>query len=77
MIDNSKIVLEDGIEYIVVDKIEKNEINYIYLADVKTLKELCIRKQINENDENYLVGLDNEKEFQEALTLFTEKHKEN
>lgn len=74
MIDNSRVVLENGIEYDVVEKIEWNQQAYIYLVNPKETEDICIRKEIEENGKTYLVGLDDQEEVNLALKLFTEKN---
>lgn len=74
MIDNSRVVLENGIEYDVVEKIELNQQAYIYLVNPKEMEDICIRKEIEENGKTYLVGLDNQEEVNLALKLFAEKN---
>lgn len=74
MIDNSRVVLENGIEYDVVEKIESNQQAYIYLVNPKEREDICIRKEIEENGKTYLVGLDNQEEVNLALKLFAEKN---
>ena len=65
------IVLEDGIEYIITDKIN----NYLYLSNINDPKDFCIRKELIEEGEEYISGLNNEEEYYSALKLFEEKYK--
>ena len=74
MIDNSYIRLEDNKEYVVVDKIDSNGNTYIYLSNKKDNSDICIRKQVYENNQAFLVGLDNNEEIKNALELFANKH---
>lgn len=74
MINNSIIKLEDGNTYTVVDKIEKLDKSYIYLANIENVQDFCIRKEIMENDETFIVGLDNDQEYEEAMNLFIKKN---
>lgn len=74
MIDNSRVVLENGIEYDVVEKIESNQQAYVYLANSKEMEDICIRKEIEENGKTYLVGLNDQEEVNLALKLFIQKH---
>lgn len=74
MINNSIIKLEDGNTYTVVDKIEKLDKSYIYLANIENVQDFCIRKEIMENDETFIVGLDNNQEYEEAMNLFIKKN---
>ena len=68
------ITLEDNIEYTEVDKIEYNNNTYIFLSDLENPENFCIRKLIKENDEEYIVGLDTEEEFDKILNLFMQKY---
>ena len=75
MINNSQVTLENGVSYVVVDKIEHNGSFYIYLANKNNEEDIAIRKEIIENgEEHYLVGLNNDEEFNTALGLFLEKN---
>jgi len=76
MVDNSRVVLEDNIEYLVVDKIKEKDFYYIYLINHRDDADLVVRKEIVENDERFLVGLDDEDELERALTLFLDKNDE-
>lgn len=70
------ITLEDGIEYAIIDEIEHDNKKYVYLTNVNNYEDFCIRKVILENTQQFLVGLDDDKEFDLALTLFAKNHKE-
>ena len=64
------VILEDGLEYIVTDKID----NYLYLNNINDYKDFCVRKEIIEDNEEYIIGLDNEEELEKALKLFEKKY---
>ncbi|HIT22146.1 MAG TPA: hypothetical protein IAB56_04185 [Candidatus Scybalousia intestinigallinarum] len=70
MINNSVITLEDGNTYAVIEKID----SYIYLSNIKDSNDFCVRKQVTKGDENFLEGLDNKEEVDQAMKLFLEKH---
>ena len=70
------ITLEDGIEYAVIAEITYNEQKYVYLTNINDYTDFCIRKVISENEQEFLVGLDDDKEFDLAVTLFAKEHKE-
>lgn len=76
MIDNSRCVLENGIEYEVIDKIINGDNKYVYLSNINDNKDICIRKEVKKTDDNYLVGLDDEQELKIALGLLLNKNKE-
>lgn len=77
MINNSVIKLEDGNDYVVVDKIDLQDKSYVFLTNVKDMEDFCVRKEIEENKEVFLVGLDTELEYEEAMKLFVEKNNKN
>ncbi len=70
MINNSVITLEDGNTYAVIERIN----SYIYLSNVKDPEDFCVRKQVTKGEENFLEGLDNKEEVDQAMKLFLEKH---
>lgn len=74
MVDNSRVILENNREYLVMDKIPYNGRFYVYLTNSSDPTDFCCRKEIEE-DKTYLVGLDNQEEADLALSLFQEKHR--
>lgn len=64
------IVLENNIEYAVVEKIKKSDYYYMYLFNSKNVKDFCIRKLKN----NKLYGLSNNEEFDEAILMLRKKN---
>lgn len=70
------ITLEDGIKYAVIDEIKYCDKKYVYLTNINDYEDFCIRKVIVENTQEFLLGLDDDKEFDLALTLFAKNHKE-
>lgn len=74
MIDNSSVEINEK-KYNVSEVIEYKDFKYIYLTNEENIEDFCVRKQITEDDKNYLVGLDSEEELIEALKLYEEKNK--
>jgi len=70
------ITLEDGIEYAVIDEIKHDNNRYIYLTNINNYEDFCIRKILLEGTEEFIVGLDDDKEFDLALMLFAKNHKD-
>lgn len=69
------VVLENGLEYLIIDEIlDNNNNNYVYLTNVNDEEDFCIRKYIIENDNEIYVGLDNDDEFDQALQLYAKKN---
>lgn len=69
------IILEDQKEYIITDELEIGKVKYVYLTNEEDISKIVIRKINNINNEEYLVGLDTEEEFQKALSKYIEKHR--
>lgn len=74
MVDNS-VLIEDDKKYLVVDTIISDDVKYVYFMNDEDETDLFIRKEIIDNNQKYLVGLDNDEEFLKANKIFQEKHK--
>ena len=70
-----KTIILDNKEYIVLEKINLRYNEYYILANEFDNKDLCIRKKTIENNEEYLVGLDNDEEFNLVMTSYLENKK--
>lgn len=70
------ITLEDGIKYNVIDEITSKENKYAFLSNEMDPDDFCIRKVIMQDNEEVLIGLDDDAEFDLALMLFAKKHPE-
>ena len=68
------IELEDGLEYIIVDAIQNEEGKYLFLANKDDDTDVCIRKIIVEEENEYLGKLDSDEELEKVLTIFNMKH---
>ena len=64
------VTLENGIDYMIMDEKEFNNVKYIYLVNEEDSSDFCIRKVVTEYGEEMLSGLDNDDEFQVAVNLF-------
>lgn len=71
-----KTINMDGIEYIVADEILIDDIKYIYLSNENDPIDFIIQKIEIDNNEEYLVKLKDEEEFDKALQVFFNKHKD-
>ena len=67
------IVLDDGIEYAIIKELKINDILYTLFANVDDCKDICYRKTIIEDDEEYYVNLDDDKEFNLVANYFAKK----
>ena len=70
MIDVNAVTLENGQDYLIMETIIFNNVEYLYLVNESDIKDVCIRKKINVNEETYLTGLDNEDELEKVLKEF-------
>lgn len=70
------VTLEDNQDYIVTDEIIINGIKYVFLTNEKDVSSFCIRKVNIINNEEYLIGLDNKTELENALSEFYKHHQE-
>lgn len=64
------IVLDDGIEYVIVKEMEIDGIKYTLFSNINDEKDICFRKTITENGKDYYAGLDSEKEFDKIILKF-------
>ncbi len=70
------IVLENGIEYFLLDEINIDNNTYYYLVNTNDNKDICIRKKEIENGEEYVATLDSDEEVAKALAYFAHKNKD-
>lgn len=64
------VILDDGIEYAIIKELKINNILYTLFANVNNSEDICYRKTVNENGEEYYVGLDDDKEFDLVVNTF-------
>lgn len=75
MIDIDIVTLEDGFEYEVIDAFSNKDNDYLVLQKRDDERALCLRKVLKENDEEYMVKLDNDNEFAEIMEIFYKRHR--
>ena len=75
MIESKSVKLEDGIEYMVMDEISNSSTTYYYLANIEDEEDFCIRKIDKRKNDQLLVGLDSDAEFDRAMLMFMKKNK--
>lgn len=68
-----EIINIDDKEYALIDTIKSEENTYNYFVNTENAMDFCILK---EDVEDY-ISLDNEAEFNKALSLYKEKHKDD
>ena len=69
------IELDDG-TYIVDDEITINNTKYVYLTNEQDIMDFYIQKVILKDNEEYLVSIDSDEEFDMAMQAFLNKHKQ-
>ena len=67
------IVLDDGIEYLIYDNEIIDNNKYTLFVNVTDDSDICFRKIITKNNEEFYVGLDDDHEFEKVLLHFTKK----
>ncbi len=65
----------DGKQYLIIDQIKDKDNEFVYFSNEEDPKDFCIRK-LASDDNDTLVGLDSDEEFDYALGLFLDKHKD-
>lgn len=67
------IVLDDGIEYFIIDTIEIEGVFYTMFSNVNDETDFCFRKTIQKDGKSYYSGLENKNEFDKVLMCFGKK----
>lgn len=67
------IVLEDGIEYLIFKEKNIDNIKYTLFVNINDKTDICFRKTIIKDNEEYYIGLDDEKEFEKVLLSFNKE----
>lgn len=62
-------------EYYIVDKLEINGNIYYLLINEKDNSDICVRKKSEENEVEYLIGLDSEEEFDMVMNVYFNQKK--
>lgn len=68
------IFLENNKSYIIMDTIINGDNKYLVLFGEDDNTDIVLRKVIVKENKEYLVKLDSEDEFDEVITIFSEKH---
>ena len=64
----------EGKDYVIVDEEKVNGTLYVHLASADDPEDFCIRKVVIKNNEEILIGLDSDEEFDLALDAFIKKN---
>lgn len=68
------IVLENGIEYVILEERLINEVKYTLLSNINDDEDICFRKTVVKDGEKYFVGLDDEEELKKVMLYFTREN---
>lgn len=68
------IVLDDDIEYLIVDEEVIDGIEYTLFSNINNEADICFRKTIVEDGEEYYALLDDKKEYEKVLLHFSKKN---
>ena len=71
------LTLEDGNEYLIIDEIEIDGVNYVYLSNGEDNENFRVRKNKKVGNIEMLVGLDSDQEFDKAMLYFVKNHKDD
>lgn len=66
----------DDKEYFIIDEIVEGDKRLVYLSNTLDPKDFLIRKVSKEDDKEVLIGLDSKEEFDRALEVFLNRHKD-
>lgn len=69
------VISLDGKEYIEIDKINADKHTYVYLSNLDDDDDFFVRRLVFENNKYYYDSLDDRTEYDYAMNLFFEKHK--
>ena len=72
---NIEVLDVDGKEYYIVKKINNNGNLYYILVNTMDKNDLIIRKYLKEDNEEYIVGLDDEKEYYDVMKKYNNGEK--
>lgn len=72
--EDVKVIDLENETYIVSDEINIDNTKYVFLNKEKDILEFGIRKILVDKDQEYIVKLDSEEEFDKALEAFLHKH---
>lgn len=76
MEDVKVVTLENNIDYVVVDTVSLNDIEYLLLSNMENTLDFCIRIHTCIDGTDYLEKLNSKKEFDEIFSLFMNKNKD-
>lgn len=76
MEDVKVVTLENNIDYMVVDTISLNDIEYLLLSNMENTLDFCIRIHTCIDETDYLEKLNSKEEFDKIFSLFINKNKD-
>ena len=76
MEDVKVVTWENNIDYMVVDTISLNDIEYLLLSNMENTLDFCIRIHTCIDETDYLEKLNSKEEFDKIFSLFINKNKD-
>lgn len=67
----------NGKEYFLVDSLGDQNHLYHFFSSVENQSDFCVLKDKNEDGESFYVSLDNDAEFDYAMSLFYQKYQDD
>lgn len=67
------IILDDNIEYVILEEENIEGTTYTLFSNINDDKDICFRKTIIEDGKEYYTKLDDEAEFKKVITYFNKK----
>lgn len=68
------VILDNNKEYVIIEQINFNNNQYIFLANPNDENDFCIKKIIKKDLEELIVSLDNEEEFNQVLVEYSKNN---
>jgi hypothetical protein len=74
-LQDNVLILDDGTNYIIVDRVLLNNIDYVYLINKKNPKDILFQRISYETNPPKLDPIESEEEFNMVLNYFGKKYK--
>ena len=68
----TEVIDVDGKEFFLVDTVDK----YVFYAEEANPENFLILKEVNDGGEDYIVSLDDDSEYEKAISLYYEKYRD-
>ena len=72
-VECNAVTLENGIKYFEASRILFDKCMYVLLSNPNDSSDFCIRKLISKNNKEYIIGLDNDAEYDNVMLAFVNR----